>query len=546
MHDWVEHLGDSSISGGLKRCLIAISALWDDPEVTLFVRVPSSVGIIAFRVGGDAKLVKDETPNLDAGSHNLLRSAIPAETYYDERLGLLYIRQKRGGHPQAVLRLRCNNRAYGDNAEQIAATRAVLLAATAYFESFNYFSRLQEPEIVESIRKSFKDYMDPVCRIIAEKTFLPIVCFAQLNDGFAIDFQHFESNLGEMEGDRRLEHALRTLDYRSIMSRISEHEMSMIVPKSQFLELFRSSRAVREQVADFAMIASRVSDQWYVTIFSNPRDYELTDADQTINRLMHSQFRNYAGLYFSFNEERYKLLSQQQEFGIEYAHDFTQAARHAAREALNLIFENVEILNMVEADEAVREDAYSEIQKSIAEIDNAYSTIQGLADPLVAKEVVFVSDFFDDLGSVFNKTFARLGIVYHVDIKNIRIRAHEQQLKVAFFNMIQNSCTAFEKFKGGQHPRRIVISLSGRKSRPLQYEDNAGGIHGLKDKTGNPVADLEKSWARGVSGTGGTGFGMHLIKRYLEANDCQIEMLQTGHGTRFLVEIQKVRVGGNE
>jgi signal transduction histidine kinase len=102
-------------------------------------------------------------------------------------------------------------------------------------------------------------------------------------------------------------------------------------------------------------------------------------------------------------------------------------------------------------------------------------------------------------------------------------------------NLLANSLTAFERRSISQEDRRIRIRANIRGTRViLRYEDNGGGIKGLRE------ADV---WLPGITTTsGGTGFGLTIVRDTVKELDGTVSVLPCSEfgGALFTVELPLV------
>ncbi len=544
-NNWSKHLEDSSIPGGLKRCLLALRELWGTNGVSLFVREPGS-SVFEYDVSEDGDLQKVELRRPGENIANLLQLSVPAERYYDQRHKILYLRQRRADKPHAVLRISDVESTVGENLEIAESTRAILMAAVAYVESYAYIQSLQEPLVADRLKSDFRTFIVPICEQISKRSFLATVGFLNLHDASATDLLYGEHYQNGSISDRA--YGRQTINGISDIIRGKKHS-------SNQLEQIISPALGRLRHRDDGFLEGvdyilyyRIDNSYFsgVVFFGIPSEYEITEADAAIMKFIKDQFLNYVFIYTSYNEERYLLYKQQQEFGLEYAQEFTQVARHAARSTVGDIVNYAYLLNLIaqdgEADEKGRLEAYDALSLAVDKMENVYDEVKSLADTQLPLDKINVRDIFDDIAASFHAEFKDKHIKFINELNGAEtIVAYEQQMKVALFNLVQNSCEAFERNKIPEKKRSIIVSHSGRKTRPIVYADNAGGIKGLRSPSGEELPDQQKAWMRGVSSRGGSGFGMHLIKRYLETNSCKVSMIPTNNGTRFLIEIEEIR-----
>lgn len=420
------------------------------------------------------------------------------------------------------------------------------MAAVAYIESYDYIQTTHEPLIAEKMKRDFRNYITPICEQISQRSFLTNVGFIKLQDQsnaevlYAAHYHHgaVQANADNLAVLNKIcQYIEKKTNRQNGIQHITKNELGPIRPTDHgFLD------GVDHILFYF------LHDKYFrgAVIFGVPTDYEITDSDISIINFIKDQFLNYVYIYSAYNQERYELIRQQQQFGIEYAEDFTQVARHAARQNIGHIVDNAELLNIIagsgKRNEKDRISAYEGISDAVNKIDNVYSEVKSLTEDNPERETVYLRDLFDDVAATFHNEFDSGGIQFENEILHSEaVSGYSQQLKVAIFNLFQNSCEAFMRNNIPRNSRHILAGYSGKKGRPIIYQDTAGGIRNLKTANGEEVKDAQLAWKRGVSSSGGSGFGMHLIKRYLEANQCKISLQTSKKGTRFTIDTQEVR-----
>jgi signal transduction histidine kinase len=107
-----------------------------------------------------------------------------------------------------------------------------------------------------------------------------------------------------------------------------------------------------------------------------------------------------------------------------------------------------------------------------------------------------------------------------------------------FINLIQNSIQALQKIKGAE--RKIVIEINYTSSEEIEilFKDTGGGIDPqYKDKIWEPF----------FSTTGGTGFGLVIVKEILSKHNGRIKDASIyGKGAIFTINLPLKHIKGED
>ena len=537
---WAKHLDDSSISGGLKKCFLALKDLWNTDDISLFAMLPSSPNLENFKLTANQGLKKvivkkDSNPIVDQLFHEKDKLS-----YYDENLGYWYLSQKRASKPYLILRIKSTSfpTSNFDN------TRALLLASSVFIESFAYLESLRETIIIKQLKTGFLDYIIPICKKIADRNLFSGIIFLSFLPERKI--RHIYSQITNSK--YQLQEIKDDIFLNRLGSIITKKKSNQTLQKISN-KVVKSLLTIDNEMSEIidSLVATKIQNEHFhgSIIFALPYNYRITDSDLSIIENIRDQFLNYVYIYFIYNEERYELLRQQQTLGLEYARDFTQIARHAARQTLGDVATNAETLNIIaeegKTNEELRKETYEDLEDALIKVDDVYSEVKDLAEVDLTQDLFSIKELIDDISATFYSHFEKRNIIFENFLIDEKVNAYSQHLKLVFFNLIQNSCEAFESNKIAANDRKISVSLGSKKGRPIYYEDTAGGIKNLKNSNGEALKDIQKAWDRGVSSSGSTGFGMHLIRRYLQANNCSVQLSQKNNGVRFTIHIDEIR-----
>jgi PAS domain S-box-containing protein len=237
-------------------------------------------------------------------------------------------------------------------------------------------------------------------------------------------------------------------------------------------------------------------------------------------------------IQYQYQREIQKLYNKLKEFET-YRTDFLRSISHELKTPLNVIYGNVQLLEMnFFEDEKSFKDSLSSIKKSV---ENATALVNNLLDlsKLESKSIKVRAEIITP--SIFKET-----------IREYKALAEQKGLDFSFENKLPPT------FSGD--PKMLSPILSNLLNNAVKYTDN-GWVKGsmkikdgfftieVKDSGKGIPAKLQKKIFEPFTSLGGTGSGLGLavIKKFVEVLKGKIELQsEVGKGTRICIKIPTV------
>lgn len=272
----------------------------------------------------------------------------------------------------------------------------------------------------------------------------------------------------------------------------------------------------------------------------------------------------------SHASRRAQTISEMFESEVNYAEqgyynsslifDSLQSSRHMCKTASSSIAEEAsELLYLYENKKDVKVRDY--IEKIIEYNQQLFTELEYMTEfkpPQEDPEYVALNPELNDLRKSFSKRNRSKNISIYVNLRGIKIQCYRRRIRHVFLNLMQNSLDAFG---GGKGKLRIEIKAENPAEQNdqyiISYEDNAGGLRpeSLRDRRVELYApETKEIFGRGdvklqdfdpfdkgvTSKEHGTGYGLYLIRRYLQQQRGNIELLHSGApGIRFRIRLGK-------
>lgn len=242
------------------------------------------------------------------------------------------------------------------------------------------------------------------------------------------------------------------------------------------------------------------------------------------------------------------------EAGLAYtALEVAQAARHDLRASLD----NAQLkLTLVRS----ALDRKKDIKEGIAGIDDCASFLKAIDESINkirdasrinrgVREVASIRKIWGEAKRLCDTKSQLMGVDISID-GDARVPMYENLMRLALFNLIQNSLDAFARRRGQKSGGRMKIKLTIHPPKDddkwvdLRYFDNAGGLdvalltqkkisEGYKRTIGEYIFEL------GITTRdGGSGYGLYLVRRAFQDHDGSIDLVDYRDGCTFDMRLQ--------
>lgn len=222
-------------------------------------------------------------------------------------------------------------------------------------------------------------------------------------------------------------------------------------------------------------------------------------------------------------EETYTAATS---IGMTSIVDILQSGRHEVKAHLEALEHNLGNLSdrfgeqpfeVNDEDRELVEDlrlASDEIRRAMRQMTESVESLSSVS------EIVNLRSTWEKVGQLLRPSLDAAGVELRLQGRRAMIDGYERLLQQAFINLVTNSIEAFRS-RNIEGKRWISVDLSKSKKKViLEYTDNAGGISitGLRNReTKKKASSIDEVFKQGVSSkSAGTGFGMHLVKRYIQ------------------------------
>ncbi len=201
---------------------------------------------------------------------------------------------------------------------------------------------------------------------------------------------------------------------------------------------------------------------------------------------------------------------------------FSGEITHEIKNPLNSIKLKLEILKRKYTNSKEIAEIENEI-KRLTEITNDFLQLGKTVD--LNFNEINLKDFFKEIKNSYRENLEREKINLEINCKDLRVKGDETKLKQVFFNLINNSIDAL---KDKKNDKKIIILCEEKENEINIYvKDNGKGIKN-PDKLFTPFY-TEKDH--------GSGLGLIIVKRIIEAHKGKIEFVEDYEYTIFKITL---------
>jgi len=478
------------------------------------------------------KVFETKQPAFGAGDHSSASSPQSLVPIVRESACLGVIRLVPGARPLSQA-----DTASAKLAAQLAAflveKKYTLQLLTVMEKRFNY-------------QQSRDDFLDELMLLSAEASGFPYIVLRELDE----DHSTLECirSYGYADRPPAAFHLAPLSEYELFQTAISSRTTQILADDVARSPSVVTDIAEREELQRVVIVPILVGDKVYGTAsFSVACDHHVTNLEQrgleAVANCIGGAIANYrnVGLAHEVFFERAKAAA------AFTTVDVAQAARHEARNFIHNAQTNMATLSKMVGKSPSKgrldvgsliEDVFHDLNR----IDIALDKIKAITKPVDhAKELYDVGKIWQEAMELVGGRLRAMNVRYTVRGK-VSAECIPDLLRHGFLQLVLNSIDSFKE-SGSKRGHIMTVSLEENDDQVLmKYMDNGAGIDVTKlmgkDFQGSPrVTDI---FLPGVTTkAGGSGYGLYLVRRALDAHHGSIDLMDHRHGVSFKITVAK-------